>query len=172
MILSGLEIIRNVELGSIKIEPFNAEQVNPNSYDLRLHGVLMTNNAIAFDMKKAPAMRELLIPEDGLYLMPNRLYLGRTVEYTETHGFVPQLSGKSSTGRVGMAVHVTAGFGDVGFCGHWTLELFVVEPVRIYPNMRVCQIAYFTVSGDHREYNGRYKNMAGGLPIPYRLLDE
>ena len=49
------------------------------------------------------------------------------------------LEGRSSTGRLGLFIHVTAGFGDVGFAGYWTLEIFCVQPIRIYPNVEVCQ---------------------------------
>jgi len=62
-----------------------------------------------------------------MVLAPGQLFLGRTVERTETHGLVPMIEGRSSIGRLGLFVHVTAGFGDVGFCGFWTLEMFAVQ---------------------------------------------
>lgn len=77
------------------------------------------------DMKKDHAVRKIVIPEEGLLLEPHKLYLGRTNEFTKTEGFVPMLEGRSSTGRLGLFIHVTAGFGDVGFAGYWTLEIFV-----------------------------------------------
>jgi dCTP deaminase len=52
------------------------------------------------------------------------------------------IEGRSSIGRLGLFVHVTAGFGDVGFCGFWTLEMFAVQPVRIYAGVAICQIFY------------------------------
>jgi dCTP deaminase len=78
--------------------------------------------------------------------------LGRTVERTETHNFVPMIEGRSSVGRLGLFVHVTAGFGDVGFCGYWTLEMFAVQPIRIYPGTQICQIIYHQICGDITEY--------------------
>ena len=99
------------------------------------------------------------VPPDGLELEPNRLYLGRTVEYTVTDGFVPMLEGRSSIGRLGLFVHVTAGFGDVGFRGYWTLEIFCVQPVRVYAGVEICQIFYHTVEGDYERYEGgKYQN--------------
>lgn len=158
MILSGSEI--KAQLGSnILIDPFDDEQLNPNSYNLRLHDGLMVYEEIVLDMRRENRFRRLTIPEDGLVLQPNQLYLGRTVEHTETHNLVPMLEGRSSIGRLGLFVHVTAGFGDVGFCGFWTLEMFAVQPVRIYAGVQVAQIFYHTVEGDVTEYqSGKYQH--------------
>ena len=62
------------------------------------------------------------------------------------------IEGRSSVGRLGLFVHVTAGFGDVGFCGYWTLEMFAVQPVRIYAGVPICQIFYHQICGDITEY--------------------
>jgi dCTP deaminase len=75
-------------------------------------------------------------------------YLGVTLEYTETHAHVPFLEGKSSTGRLGIDIHATAGKGDVGFCGNWTLEISVKQPVKIYKGMPIGQVIYFPVEGE------------------------
>ena len=98
-------------------------------------------------------MRRISIPTEGLVLAPNQLYLGRTFERTATHGLVPMIEGRSSVGRLGLFVHVTAGFGDVGFCGYWTLEMFAVQPVRIYPGVPICQIFYHEIAGKISEYD-------------------
>ena len=151
MILTGDAIEK--KLGSdIVIEPFFAENLNPNSYNLTLHNEIITYEEVVLDMKKPNRVRRMEIPESGLVLGPNQLYLGRTVERTETHNLVPMIEGRSSVGRLGLFVHVTAGFGDVGFCGFWTLELFAVQPVRIYPFVPICQIFYHTLTGDVTEY--------------------
>lgn len=151
MILSGHEIRRQLD-GNIIIEPFNESQLNPNSYNLTLHDELMTYEELVLDMRKANRVRRLTIPPEGLVLNPNQLYLGRTIERTETHNLVPMIEGRSSVGRLGLFVHVTAGFGDVGFCGYWTLEMFAVQPVRIYPGVSICQIFYHQIAGDFTEY--------------------
>jgi dCTP deaminase len=157
MILSGSEI--KARLGTdIRIDPFNEDQLNPNSYNLRLHDELLVYEEIVLDMKRPNRFRRILIPPEGLVLQPNQMYLGRTIEYTETRNLVPMLEGRSSIGRLGMFVHVTAGFGDVGFCGYWTLEMIAIQPIRIYPGVQVCQVFYHTVEGEITEYNtGKYQ---------------
>ncbi|MCA9039882.1 MAG: dCTP deaminase [Planctomycetaceae bacterium] len=151
MILSGMEI--KAQLGkNIEIDPFRESQLNPNSYNLTLHDELLVYEEIVLDMKRPNRYRRYEIPEEGFVLQPHKLYLGRTVERTETHNLVPMLEGRSSVGRLGLIVHCTAGFGDVGFCGYWTLEMFAVQPVRIYPHIPICQIFYHTLEGPIEEY--------------------
>lgn len=151
MILTGNEIRR--QLGTnIRIEPFSERQLNSNSYNVRLHNELLVYDELELDMRRPPRFSRHTIPPEGLVLTPNRLYLGRTVERTETHNYVPMLEGRSSIGRLGLFVHVTAGFGDVGFSGYWTLEMFAVYPIRIYAGVEIAQIFYHTVEGDVTEY--------------------
>jgi dCTP deaminase len=164
MILSGKEI--KARLGKdIIIDPFDESQLNPNSYNMKLHNELMVYKNHALDMRKKNEAELITIPEEGLELQPNRLYLGRTLEYTETDNLVPMLEGRSSIGRLGLFVHVTAGFGDVGFCGYWTLEIFCIHPIRIYPGVEVCQIYYHTIEGEYERYkSGKYQNNKGIQP--------
>jgi dCTP deaminase len=151
MILSGDEIRRR--LGKdICIEPFDEEKLNPNSYNLTLHDELITYEEVVLDMAQPNRTRRIRIPKEGLVLAPQKLYLGRTVERTETHNCVPMIEGRSSIGRLGLFVHVTAGFGDVGFAGYWTLEMFAVQPIRIYPGVPICQIFYHEIRGSYTEY--------------------
>lgn len=165
MILSGLEIQRQVEQGAIVIEPFDMRRLNPNSYNLRLHNELLIYTDAVLDMKQPLATERLVIPEDGLVLEPGRLYLGRTFERTATDAYVPMLEGRSSIGRLGLYIHVTAGFGDIGFSGYWTLEIQCIQPVRIYPMVEICQIYYHRLEGEHRPYNsGKYQNNQGIQP--------
>ena len=152
MILSGNEIRQ--QLGrNVVIEPFDDSRLNPNSYNLSLHDELLVYEEVVLDMRKSNRVERITIPEDGLVLTPNQLYLGRTVERTETHNLVPMIEGRSSIGRLGLFVHVTAGFGDVGFCGYWTLEMFAVQPVKIYPGVPICQIFFHQIHGDITEYS-------------------
>ena len=151
MILTGSEI--QSRLGDdIIIDPFDERQLNPNSYNLRLHNELLVYEEIVLDMQRPNRYRRYEIPPEGLVLNPNQLYLARTCERTETHNLVPMLEGRSSVGRLGLFVHVTAGFGDVGFCGYWTLEMFAVQPIRIYAGVEIAQIFYHELEGDVREY--------------------
>lgn len=173
MILSGREIQK--QLGkTIMIDPFDEKRLNPNSYNLRLYHQLMTYTRPTLDMKTPNPTETFTIPEDGLLLEPSKLYLGRTVEFTETKSYVPMLEGRSSVGRLGLFVHVTAGFGDVGFAGFWTLEMFCVQPVRIYPNVEICQIYYHRIDGDYDLYHsGKYQNNKGIQPsLLYKDFDK
>ena len=158
MILTGLEIKRQVALGNIKISDFNENQLGPNSYNLRLAPELMVYKEAILDPKRENRTATATIPESGLVLRPGHLYLARTMEYTETHGFVPMLEGRSSVGRYGLFIHVAAGFGYVGFAGNWTLELSCIHPIVLYPGMEICQIYYHTILGDVQEYHGKYQH--------------
>ena len=183
MVLSGNDIEKAVKEKKIVIDPFVPEtRLNPNSYNLRLHNELLTygsncdeeisrlnkrellekyNTNAILDMKNPPITKSLLIPKEGLWLFPNRVYLGRTMEFTSTDHYVPMIEGRSSIGRLGMSVHLTAGFGDVGFAGHWTLEITVTQPLKVYAGVEVCQIYFHTTEniGEHR-YHGSYNNIA------------
>lgn len=161
MILSGKKI--KEQLGKeIIIEPYSEKQLNPNSYNLKLHNELLVYDEEVLDMKKENKASKIIIPEEGIVLQPRKLYLGRTVEYTETDKYVPMLEGRSSVGRLGLFIHVTAGFGDVGFKGYWTLEIFCVQPIRIYPNVEICQIYYHDIDGEYDKYaSGKYQNNSG-----------
>ena len=173
MILTGPEIERRMG-DDIVIEPYREQLLNPNSYNLRLHNELLVYTNVELDMKKPNPTEKLVIPEDGLVLQPGKLYLGRTLEYTETRNLVPMLEGRSSIGRLGMFVHVTAGFGDVGFKGFWTLEISVLQPIRVYPGVEICQIFYHTIEGAIKEYSsGKYQNNAGIQPsLLYRDFEK
>ncbi len=164
MILSGKEIKR--KLGNdILIDPFNDRQVGPNSYNLRLHDELLVYQDEVLDMKKQHAVNKITIPQEGLVLEAGKLYLGRTLEYTKTENHVPMLEGRSSIGRLGLFVHITAGFGDVGFNGYWTLEIFCVQPIKIYPGVEICQIFYHTIEGEYTRYSSnKYQNNKGIQP--------
>lgn len=164
MILSGREIVRNMG-EKIVIEPFSPDRVNPNSYNLSLHNELLTYESSLLDMRHPNPTRAITIPPEGLVLEPGLLYLGRTAEYTRTEGFVPMLEGRSSVGRLGLFIHVTAGFGDVGFAGFWTLEIFCIQPIRIYAGVEICQIYYHTIKGDYDPYiSGKYQHNHGIQP--------
>ena len=113
MILSGKEIVRHLG-NEIEIKPFDPSRVNPNSYNLTLSDELMVYDNYELDMKKKNVGTLIKIPKEGYLLEPNKLYLGRTHEFTRTECFVPMLEGRSSIGRLGLFIHVTAGFGDVG----------------------------------------------------------
>jgi dCTP deaminase len=148
MILSDTRILEALEHGHIVIEPFRRERLGSNSYDVHLGRYLAVYRDRVLDARRHNVIEELVIPEEGFVLEPGTLYLGVTEEYTETHRHVPFLEGKSSVGRLGIHIHATAGKGDVGFCNTWTLEITVVQPVRVYAGMPVGQLIYFEVAGE------------------------
>jgi dCTP deaminase len=184
-VLSGFEILRQIALGAIVIDPMiPADDVGPNSVDLRLgdrllvyeaqmayldnlpeyaptpklvHGDWQYQAHMILDTRKRNATRDLWIPPEGLVLVPGVLYLGGTVEHTSTVGFVPRIDGRSSVARLGLCVHLTAGLGDVNFRGHWTLEITCMSPVRVYAGDRFAQIYYEEVQGEIRPYAGKYQ---------------
>lgn len=163
MILSDKHILREIDRGTIIIEPFKKECLGTNSYDVHLGKYLATYKNRVLDAKKHNEIEHFEIPKDGFVLQPDTLYLGVTLEYTETHSHVPFLEGKSSTGRLGIDIHATAGKGDVGFCNTWTLEISCAQPVRIYAGMPIGQLIYFAVDGPvetmyNTKANAKYNN--------------
>jgi dCTP deaminase len=148
MILSDKRILEQIGKGLIVIEPFDRKYLGSNSYDVHLGRWLAVYKSDILDCKTHNEIDHFEIPEEGLILLPHRLYLGVTEEYTETHEQVPFLEGKSSIGRLGIDIHATAGKGDVGFCNTWTLEISVKQPVRIYKGMPIGQLIYFEIAGE------------------------
>lgn len=161
MILSGRGIERR--LGSdIFIRPFNRSKLNPNSYNLTLADELVVYDNRNLDMARDNPWHTIKLTGAGYMLNPNRLYLGRTNEWTKTENLIPMLEGRSSVGRLGLFVHVTAGFGDVGFEGYWTLEIHCIQPIIIYPGIDICQIYYHTIEGGFNTYDsGKYQRNKG-----------
>lgn len=147
MILADSEIRAAIAARQIVIDPFDPDCLGSNSYDVHLGRTLAVYKDEILDAKKHNHVRQFEIPDDGCVLLPQRTYLGVTLEYTETHQHVPFLEGKSSVGRLGIDIHATAGKGDVGFCNHWTLEISVAQPVRVYFGMPIAQLIYFEVKG-------------------------
>jgi len=147
MILSDTMILQEMEKGTIVISPFDRKFLGSNSYDVHLGKYLAVYRSDILDAKVHNEVDHFVIPPEGLILLPHRLYLGVTAEYTETHAHVPFLEGKSSIGRLGIDIHATAGKGDVGFCNTWTLEISVKQAVRVYHGMPIGQLIYFQIAG-------------------------
>ena len=148
MILTDLAILKAIEKGDILVEPYDRSCLGTNSYDVHLSKYLACYIDDIIDAKRHNQVEHFEIPSDGIVLQPGKTYLGSTLEYTETRSFVPFLEGKSSVGRLGIDIHATAGKGDVGFCNHWTLEISVSQPVRVYAGMPIGQLIYFKVEGE------------------------
>lgn len=117
------------------------------------------------DMLSHNRTAEVIIPEKGYVLLPGVLYIGRTVERTTTDKYIPMINGRSSGGRLGLSIHICAGFGDIGFSGTWTLEITVVEPLIIYPNQEIAQICFYKPYGKVKDlYRGRYIGQTDATP--------
>lgn len=172
MILTGKQIQKEIHSQSIVIEPFNPKHLGPNSYDVTLNPSLKIYDLAPgqpLDMRANNPTRSITIPESGYTLEPNVLYLGCTNETATSTKFVPLFEGRSSIGRLGINTHITAGFGDIGWgfipdesgkleCQYptWTLEIAVVHPVKIYPNIRIGQVYFILPTGEIEFYRGKY----------------
>ena len=148
MILSDKRILEEIEKKTIIINPYNRDKLGSNSYDVHLGKNLAVYKDNILDAKKHNEIEHFEISEEGFVLEPNQLYLGVTLEYTETHAHVPFLEGKSSTGRLGIDIHATAGKRHVVGCGHWTLEIYCKIPLKMEAGMPIGQLIYFPVEGE------------------------
>lgn len=158
MILSGEEI-RRLQGSGLVIDPFDPDRLNPNSYNLTLHDELLVYEEIVLDAAAPNRYARIKIPAEGITLHPGQLYLGRTTERLETDELVPRIQGRCSLARLGLFICPGGSLGVAGYRGTWTLEMFVIQPVKIYPFMQVCQIYFHQLTGDLGSYgNGKYEN--------------
>lgn len=200
-ILTGPEIEKEIEAKRIVLDPYDKNNIGPNSADMRLHKDLrvyadgfikhraINNPGLGYgplssrvdpenyvprvlDMNGENETWDLEIPEEGLVLYPGILYLGRTVERVGSDFYVPWFDGRSSIGRLGMHVHVTAGRGDTGWFGTVTLEIHVVHPLRVYAGKRICQASFISPQGELRKYHGRYQDQVDATASRMHLSKE
>lgn len=177
-ILTGNEIDRQVKAGRIFIDPYNPKRLNPNSYNVRLGPKLLCyafDNEQCLSTRKANPTYEYEIPEKGFLLCPGTLYLGSTIEAGGSDYYVPEITGRSSGGRLGLQIHSTAALGDLGFSGNaeysatWTLEIMVVHPLLVFVEDEVAQLVFTTAEGKiDRLYRGKYAKQQG--PVASKLL--
>jgi dCTP deaminase len=122
------------------------------------------------DAAKENEVARFTMQDEGFVLMPGVGYLMHTQERISTDRYVPIIDGKSSIGRLFCFVHVTAGYGDPGFDGQYTLEVAVLQPLVVYPGMRFCQIRFHTIVGEVDSYKekGNYKGELAEGPVPSR----
>ncbi|MDR1561256.1 MAG: hypothetical protein LBS23_02780, partial [Holosporaceae bacterium] len=140
MILTGSEILKNIEDKKIVVDPFKISQLNPNSYNFTLGNKLMMYNNYMLDSKKDNEVREIIIPESGITLAHGTIYLGCTQEIIGSDYFVPIIKGRSSIGRLGLFINITADLIDIGSINQITLQLSAVQPVTVYPGMQIGQV--------------------------------
>ena len=158
MILSGLKIQEEVRNGNIIISPFNESLLNPNSYNYRLGDEILEVEDEVIDPKKETRYKRIKLTDQGYLLKPNKLYLGSTLERIGSSKYVTQLIGRSSIGRLGLFLQVTAPLGHVGCNHNWTLELKTVQPLKVYPHMKIGQVTFWMIDGNKTLYEGEYSN--------------
>ncbi len=161
MILTGSEIKKQVNKGRITIEPFDASNCNPNSYNVEIGDYLKVYEDDVLDSKKELKTKIVPIPDEGLVLEPTKVYLGFTKEIIGSNYFVPTITGRSSTGRLGLFVQITADLVDIGFVGELTFQLHAVQPLRIYKGMKIGQIMFWKPKGKIELYHGKYQHSQG-----------
>lgn len=152
--LTGDAIRACVEQGQVFIDPFDPAQLNPNSYNLTLDDYLLvhTDEIMTFNDPDQWTRRSFDTP-----LLPGEFYLTRTVESAGSDYYVPLIEGRSTAARHGITVHLSAGFGDIGFKSQWTLEVTVAKPIILEPGMLICQIAFLEPHGRvTSKYRGQY----------------
>lgn len=164
-ILLKEQIIQEYTKKRLVINPYNEDQLGPNSYDVRLSDKLKVydfSKCDFLDCKSLNPTETLIIPEEGLILRPNVLYLGSTVEKVGSDNYIPMYEGRSSMARLGIQSHLSAGFGDVGFASNWTLEIAVIHPTKVYPFMRIGQVYFHEIHNQYNimkhRYDGKYKS--------------
>jgi dCTP deaminase len=152
-VLSDGTIRELVEVGRIKIDPWDAELVQPASVDLRLGDsfrVFHNHRTTAIDLRQPPTnlTEEVVAGDEGFVIHPGEFCLGRTLEWVELpDDVVARIEGKSSLGRLGLIVHATAGFCDPGWRGTLTLELnnLTRVPIKLYPGLLIAQLSFMTL---------------------------
>ena len=163
MILTGSAIANCVNNGEIIIEPYDSANLNPNSYNFHLGDYVLVYEEDVLDAKVKQNTRKIEIPDNGLILYPNRLYLGYIKEKMGSEKYVPIINGRSSTGRLGLFVHITANLIDIGSINNWTLQMHSVQPVKIYKDMLIGQVTFWKPYGKIELYNGKYKGSTGPM---------
>lgn len=156
MILTGCRIQHEVELGRILIAPFNRAQLNPNSYNYRLAGQLYR---VAYDVHGSNISYRLesQVLEKGRWLLKKgQLFLSTTLEVLGSDRFVLSLIGRSSIGRLGLFVQVSANIGHQGSRHRWTLELRPSIDIYLYPGQILGQVSFWAVRGRVSPYVGLY----------------
>lgn len=185
MMLSDYDICRFVASGDIYIENFSDDMVQPASVELTLG-----SDFSIYEETGEPLDPTAFKPWDlglttiggpgGFVLYPGQFALGTTAERVKLAPTISaQLNGKSSLGRMGLTVHVTAGFIDPGFEGHITLEMvnLLKRPLLLTPGMRIAQLAFFKLSSasrrpyGHASLGSHYQGQSGlGQPKPVQLM--
>ena len=156
MILTGPQICREVSQNRIHIEPFDLQCVNPNSYNYHLSDTLIHVTSLDLDDNNRSIGDVIHIPPDGFVLVPGELYLGSTVEKIGSVFYTTSLIGRSSMGRLGLFLQISANLGHQTILHQWTLEIRCCLPLRVFPNQIIGQVSFWEPVGARRNYEGFY----------------
>jgi len=169
VILTGEAIREAVDQGDIVIDPFDPDRLGPNSYDFALGDRCLTYAGDVLDARRPNRTVECRVDSEGIELSPDRVYLWNTAETMGSTRYVPIIRGRSSTGRLGIFIDITADLIDIGSINAWTLQLHAVCPVRAYPGMVIGQVTFWAVEGEVRLYDGKYHELESPVPsLAYR----
>lgn len=187
MILSDRDIRNKILAGEIVVtspENDHLQHVHASSMDLRLGRFFkvydhasqaMLDPRDPESLKNCTKLIEITEPEKPFIVQPHEFVLGVTMETIKLpDDLVARVEGRSSLGRLGIIVHSTAGYVDPGFEGTITLEITNINrmPVALYPGMRVCQLAFQTMTSIadmpyHRKPHSKYQGQL--LPEESRI---
>ncbi len=156
MILTGKKIASELEAGHITISDFSLDRLNPNSYNYRLGQELKVFAGVS--ELGEPLFEDELIPESGYLLKPGMTYLGVTEEIIGSSKYAMSLIGRSSMGRYGLFLQISANLGHTTSCHRWTLELMACKPIILYPSMNVGQVSFWNNTGPIECFGKRYAN--------------
>ncbi len=157
-----------IQCSKIKIEPYDEDSINPNSYDLHLGNnfqISKQNGGInPYDQRTVEkAFYEKTCSE--LWIQPGEFVLGRTEEKISLPAdIVGSVEGKSSLARLGLSIHQTGGWIDAGFSGTITLELHncSLNQILLSAGMPIAQIVFFQTMPAELPYgdrqNSKYQN--------------
>lgn len=163
MILTGSKIADEVRRKRIHITPFDESRINPNSYNFRLGKLIKVYKDNVLDPKQVNETEDIIIPEEGIIISPDKLYLGHTMEVMGSNEYVPIIRGRSSIGRIGVFINITADLIDIGSINQWTLQIHAVQPVKLYAGMHIGQVTFWETEGEITLYDGKYKNSRGPM---------
>jgi dCTP deaminase len=163
MILTADMITHHRQLGDIVIEPFDQRRLGTVSYHFSLSNVYAPIDGNQ-DSKRQQSVDYLVIPEEGIVLEPDKIYLFSTEELLGSREFAMQIFATKSVGSMGLFIDVSANLGHMGTLCRWTLEMVATNRVRVFPGQIIGQIIFWQTQGPKTHYDGKYQLMKEPLP--------
>jgi dCTP deaminase len=168
--------ICNNKIRVIPVINFN-KQLGSTSFDIRLgtsfeiffqnqHGIIDFTEKAQIDELRKNSRRVNLDFMEPILLSPGQFILGHSMEYIKLDETIAaDLEGRSSFARLGIEIHMTAGFVDPGFEGVLTFEIFNTgpNPIKLYPGYRIGQLRFQVVNKPHKSYGKSQSSKYKGL---------